>query len=247
MSGKVSLLTILAVALLLSPMVAYGATVTLAWDANTETDLDGYKIYYGKVSRTVSSNYSNSIDVGNTTQYTLTELEDDATYYLAATAYDQDENESVYSVELVHTTGNPNYTSTTIEAEDMPFTGSGNNRAVTDGWALLGEGYLSKTVDFIYSDVQVEVIAKGSYAGEGWPIMEVRIDQTLVGTVTVDSSSWTAYTIQASITAGTHEVAIAFINDYFDSPDDRNLYVEKVTIIQNGYNVFDDFNLLRKH
>jgi hypothetical protein len=236
MSGKVSLLTILAVALLLSPMVAYGATVTLAWDANTETDLDGYKIYYGKVSRTVSSNYSNSIDVGNTTQYTLTELEDDVTYYFAATAYDEDNNESAYSVELEHFTGYTNYTSTTIEAEDMPFTGSGNNRAVTDGWALLGEGYLSKTVDFIYSDVQVEVIAKGSYAGEGWPIMEVRIDQTLVGTVTVDSSSWTAYTIQASITAGTHEVAIAFINDYFDSPDDRNLYVEKVTIIQNGAN-----------
>jgi len=60
--------------------------------------------------------------------------------------------------------------------------------------------------------------------------MEVRIDQTPVGTVTVDSTGWAAYAIQASITAGTHEVAIAFINDYYDPPDDRNLYVDKVTI-----------------
>ena len=47
MFRKVSLL---AFALLLSPMVAYGAAVTLAWDANTEDDLAGYKIHYGTTS-----------------------------------------------------------------------------------------------------------------------------------------------------------------------------------------------------
>jgi hypothetical protein len=100
MSRKVSLLTVLAIALLLSPMVAYGATITLAWDANTEPDLAGYKIHYG----TASHAYSDSVDVGNTTQYTLANLDDGVTYYLAATAYDNDNNESAYSAELVHTT-----------------------------------------------------------------------------------------------------------------------------------------------
>ena len=99
MARKVSLLTFLAVALLLSPMVVYGAAVDLAWDANTEPELAGYKIYYG----TASGDYSHSIDVGNTTQYTLTDLEDGVTYYLAATAYDVDNNETDYSEELVHT------------------------------------------------------------------------------------------------------------------------------------------------
>ena len=89
-------------------MVAYGATVDLTWDANTEPDLAGYKIYYG----TASGNYSHSIDVGNTTQYTLTGLDEGVTYYIAATAYDVDNNESAYSVELVHTTGTLNNTIT---------------------------------------------------------------------------------------------------------------------------------------
>ena len=105
MARKVSLLTLLAIALLLSPMVAYGAAVDLAWDANTEPDLAGYRIHYG----TASGDYSHSIDVGNTTQYTLADLDDGVTYYLAATAYDVDNNESAYSVELVHTTASPNH------------------------------------------------------------------------------------------------------------------------------------------
>ena len=68
-------LVVLASILILFPMVAFGATVDLAWDANTEPDLDGYKIYYG----TASGTYSPPIDVGNTTQHTLTGLNDGVT------------------------------------------------------------------------------------------------------------------------------------------------------------------------
>ena len=52
-------LAVLASVLILFPMIAYSATVTLAWDANTEPDLAGYKIHYG----TASHDYSRSIDV----------------------------------------------------------------------------------------------------------------------------------------------------------------------------------------
>jgi PKD repeat protein len=218
-------------------MVAYGATVTLAWDPNTEDDLAGYKIHYG----TASGEYSYIEDVGNITQYTLADLDDGVTYYLAATAYDHAGNESAYSVELVHTTGYPNHTfeaeNMTIEAENMLFTGGGNNHAITDGWALLGPGYLSATVEFAAETVKFEVVAKGSYAGGAWPIMEVRIDQTPVGAVTVDASDWKTFEIQVSITPGTHEVAFAFINDYWKDPDDRNLYIDKVNITVAGGNL----------
>jgi len=92
---------IIAVAVAVIAGIALAATsVDLAWDANTEPDLAGYKIYYG----TASGVYGTPIDVGNVTAYTLTGLTEGVTYYLAATAYDTDANESDFSQELVHTT-----------------------------------------------------------------------------------------------------------------------------------------------
>jgi hypothetical protein len=85
--------------LLLFPLDTYAAKVSLAWDANSEADLAGYNIYYGTASR----NYTHRINVRNTTEYTVKDLDDGGTYYFAATAYDQDGNESAYSAELVHT------------------------------------------------------------------------------------------------------------------------------------------------
>ncbi len=75
------------------------AEVTLAWDPNSEEDLAGYKIHWG----TESGNYSLSVDVGNVTIYTLKDLTPGLTYYLAATAYDTNDNESAYSIELTYT------------------------------------------------------------------------------------------------------------------------------------------------
>lgn len=76
---------------------AYSAQVTLAWDPNTEPDVAGYRIYYG-LER---DQYSNRIDVGNQTSYTLASLADGKTYYFAATVYDQEGNESDFSDEVV--------------------------------------------------------------------------------------------------------------------------------------------------
>ena len=46
---------------------AFAAQIKLAWDANTESDVAGYKVYYG----TNSKSYEGSVDVGNVTTYTL--------------------------------------------------------------------------------------------------------------------------------------------------------------------------------
>ena len=77
--------------------LAYTAQVTLAWDPNTEPELAGYKIYYGLLS----DQYSSSVDVGNQTSYTLSNLPDGKTYYMAATAYDREGYESDFSNEVV--------------------------------------------------------------------------------------------------------------------------------------------------
>jgi hypothetical protein len=72
------------------------SALTLAWDPNTEDDLAGYKVYYGVQSR----DYDFVIDVGDVTQYTVTDLEPETQYYFAITAYDTSSNESGFSVEV---------------------------------------------------------------------------------------------------------------------------------------------------
>jgi chitinase len=74
----------------------------LAWDRNSESNIAGYRLYYGTASR----NYTANLDVGNTTQHKVTGLAAGATYYFAVTAYDTSGTQSAYSAEVVHTFGN---------------------------------------------------------------------------------------------------------------------------------------------
>ena len=102
-SGReIFLFAALACLLILLPAVVHSADVTLAWDANSESDLAGYILYYG----TSSGNYTSNIDVGNITQYTIAGLQDGETYYFAVTAYNDADLESDYSEELAHMVGN---------------------------------------------------------------------------------------------------------------------------------------------
>lgn len=71
------------------------ASAIVSWNANSESDLSGYKIYYG----TASGNYSTSINVGKVTTYTVNGLSTGRTYYFAVAALDQAGNESVKSDE----------------------------------------------------------------------------------------------------------------------------------------------------
>ena len=79
---------------------AMAAQVTLAWDANSESDLGGYRVHYG----TSSTSYSVHIDVNKATTYTVTGLAAGQTYYFAATAYDTSGNESGFSNMVSSTT-----------------------------------------------------------------------------------------------------------------------------------------------
>ena len=113
--GKARLLSaILVCSLFLITVPATSASamdVTLAWDANSETDLAGYKIYYGTTAGGLY-NGTGSSDGASAIIIPLSRLIDpaspeftvhglpDGTYYLAATAYNTDGIESGYSNEV---------------------------------------------------------------------------------------------------------------------------------------------------
>jgi len=72
------------------------SSAIVSWNANKESDLIGYKIYYGFESR----NYTNVIDVGNVVSYTIDNLPIRQTAYFAVSAYDTYLNESGLSQEV---------------------------------------------------------------------------------------------------------------------------------------------------
>ena len=78
------------------PPPSGGGSAIVSWNANTESDLAGYQVFYGTSSR----NYPNSISVGKVTSATITGLTVGTTYYIAVKALDTSGNLSGFSAEV---------------------------------------------------------------------------------------------------------------------------------------------------
>jgi hypothetical protein len=103
-----------------SPAVVRAAEVTLAWDANREPDIAGYRIHYGLASR----NYDHVLDAGNNTTCVVTGLDQGQTYYFAATALNTEGMESDFSNEV----------STTLSISNQPpLANAGPDQNVKEG------------------------------------------------------------------------------------------------------------------
>ncbi len=75
---------------------AFAGSATVSWDANTESDLSGYNIYYG----TNSGSYDDVVNVGNNISWFVNNLTVNVIYYFVVTAYDFSGNESEFSDEV---------------------------------------------------------------------------------------------------------------------------------------------------
>ena len=92
---------LIAFILLVAPNVVC-AQLFIEWDESPSPGVDGYIMYYG----TQSGNYTESVDVGNTTSCTISNLVAGQTYYFAVSAYYNNNSgfiEGGLSEELSHT------------------------------------------------------------------------------------------------------------------------------------------------
>src|SRR5574341_1404560 len=104
-------------------------------------------------------------------------------------------------------------------------------QAAGDGWMFWDNGYIADDVDFARTgSYTFTVQAAGSYAAGDWAQLEVRIDGVALGTVAVTSRTYAGVVVTGPVTAGTHQVAVAFANDVCCADGDRNLAVDKITI-----------------
>lgn len=91
--------------------IAFAGDAILSWDANTESDLAGYKVYFG----TAPGTYGSPIDAGNQTTYTVTGL-GTGTFYFVVTAYNTSGAESNPSNEVSKNFGGVDVTPPAISA-----------------------------------------------------------------------------------------------------------------------------------
>jgi len=88
-------LSALAAGLITACLPAFAFDVNLAWNANEEPDITGYRLYWGTASRT----YSEWIDLGKVMSVTLTNLPNHRLFF-AVTAWNGAGLESGYSNEV---------------------------------------------------------------------------------------------------------------------------------------------------
>lgn len=118
-------------------------------------------------------------------------------------------------------------TSTTYEAENMTHA---VGAALDGGWNIFANGYIEADHTFNGAAGRIIVTARGTFAGFGWPEMEVSIGGVKLGSVSVASATYTTYSFAFPATTGTRAVRISFTNDYNSATEDRNLHVDKMQI-----------------
>lgn len=164
----------------------------------------------------------------------LLNLQDSTRYHLRLRSVDNNDNEA-RTDDLPFTTL-PRQFERRLEAESMPIKTGGSESA--PGWVLWDNGYLAENVNFPRAGLhRFTVRAFGRMAAGEWSLLELRIDQETRAAIEVADSNYIELASAFNVTAGVHEVAIAFINEAFDPPEHRYLgvdwlYIQDITTQQ---------------
>lgn len=119
------------------------------------------------------------------------------------------------------------FTSTTAVAESDTSASGGYTEA------FVKNGEASNNLTNKVTATQLVVRARGSQCS-GSPRMTITIDGKQVGKTSVTSNRYNDYTFPVTIPAGTHKLAVAFINDFSKRSCDRNLYVDKIDVFASS-------------
>ena len=84
------LIFVMGLGLAFCPLLRADQSVTLAWNPSPESSVVGYIILYGSDG----ANYTNQVDAGTNTTWSVTGLQEDTTNYFEVAAYDVNHNQS---------------------------------------------------------------------------------------------------------------------------------------------------------
>ena len=122
-----------------------------------------------------------------------------------------------------------------LQAESMPFKGNGQVSNNGAAWAINENGSISQPVVLTEGKYRVEVTARGSYVGDAWPVVQIKLDGIPVGPkIAVDSSEWSVYSVEEKLANGAGSISVELTNSSFDpqTKTHRSLEIDQLSIEQ---------------
>ena len=194
------------------------ASISLEWDANAESDLAGYIMFYG----TTSGVYTSQVTVGNQTTWTATGLTAGQHYYFALKAYNHDQLQSSFSAE-VHGVAPTGVTPSVLNLNNVNVTEGASGTALATFTATLSPAS-TQTVTVNYTTVNGTATSGSDYVAANGiltfaPGVSTRpIGVTLKGDTTVEPNETFNVTLSGAVNAvlGTASGTGTIMND--DAP-----------------------------
>jgi len=192
--------------------------LTVMWNKSADTNVQGYKVYYG----TVSQQYTNSIVAGNATNASVTGIKTGVTYYFAATSYNAAGWESSYSPEISYTVPvvtNAPLTSAVSSASGFNFSVNGTAASLyvvvastnLTYWAALA----TNTAPFVFTDTNASHFSHRFYKAILLSAYVPQIAPTppvLLPPLTSPASAPGGFTFTVNNTVGSSYVIVASTN-----------------------------------
>jgi hypothetical protein len=118
-----------------------------------------------------------------------------------------------------------------LEAEEMEITAGAIVYKTDSGVWFATNGTIAAQVNFAEGGRYLfKVLASGTPLGGVYPQFELAIDGQVVSSQSLRAQTESVYIIEATVTPGIHQLSLSFVNDEYAPPEDRNLFVDKITI-----------------
>jgi hypothetical protein len=103
-----------------------------------------------------------------------------------------------------------------------------------DAWNIWSNGFISTEHDFAAGPAVITVSALGQAAASVLPHMVVMVDGVAIGDAHVTADGFNDYDFSFNASGGVEQIQVAFDNDFFAPPADRNLIVGTVSVNCGG-------------
>ena len=138
-------------------------------------------------------------------------------------------NDQIFHVVSAPNPGYPLF----LEYQDLKSTlpAGTYTKDINKGLRVYSNTYWSYKINFPESEsVSVQITAKGSPVQGIYPLVTLTLDHEPATMLHIDSPDWKTFKATLPIPAGEHILTVAFVNDIFQYPEDRNLDIRSMGI-----------------